>query len=422
MVGAKTPDVSPEVFKSFFAKIQELLRAEKILAGHDVSSGGLIVTLLEMSFAGDIGFDAQIDSERLLFSEKPGVVIQVREADEQELIKEFSELGLEVLSLGAVGGDAIKVKTDNSELVEYVASLRDVWFKPSSLLDEKQTYPGFAQKRYQNYASQKLSYDFKNFKEVDVGDTGEVRAAIIRDKGTNGDRELAYALHAAGFLVKDIAMPDLMSGRETLEDVSFLAFPGGFSNSDVLGSARGWAGSFIYNEPALRALESFKSRPDTLSLGVCNGCQLMAHLDLLCPELAEKPSLMHNDSRKFESIFLNVDIEKTASVMLKPLEGQRLGIWVAHGEGKFELSGEEENYDIPMKYSYSEYPGNPNGSKYKAAAVVSSDGRHLAMMPHLERSTFSWQWPYRNKQISVEAGTPWLAAFVAARQWIQNTK
>ena len=425
LIGKSCPDVDFQNLKNFFTQTQKLIREEKILAGHDVSSGGLIVTLLEMAFAGDIGFSGNIDLPEeealsLLFSEKPGVVIQVAKADADSIISAYSALGIEAISIGSVGGDALKVKTEKSELVEYVASLRDVWFGPSSLLDACQTNPDFAQTRFQNYSKHKLTYKAQATTPEAVCDSRKTTAAIVREKGTNGDRELAYSLYAAGFSVKDITMPDLMSGKESLEDVSFVAFPGGFSNSDVLGAARGWAGAFLHNKNAINALKKFVSRPNTLSLGVCNGCQLMGLLDLLHPELDEKPVLLDNDSGKFESAFVNVEVQETGSVMLKPLIGQKLGIWVAHGEGKFSLAKEEEVYDIPMKYSYSEYPGNPNGSKYNAAALVSKDGRHLAMMPHLERSVFGWQWPYRDNQINVDSPTPWLSAFVAAREWIEN--
>ena len=248
-----------------------------------------------------------------------------------------------------------------------------------------------------------------------------ITAAIIREKGTNGEREMAYSLYLAGFDVKDVHMTDLTSGRETLEDVQFAVFCGGFSNSDVLGSAKGWAGGFKYNEKAKSSLRNFFSREDTLSLGVCNGCQLLMELGLIFPELGEKhPRMQHNSSKKFESTFVSLEIPENNSVMFKSLEGSKLGIWVAHGEGRFDLPEEESNYNITAKYLYDEYPGNPNGSDYSAAAVCSKDGRHIAMMPHLERTIFPWQnafYPFTYRKHEV---TPWMEAFVNAREWLKD--
>ncbi|MCB0358850.1 MAG: phosphoribosylformylglycinamidine synthase subunit PurQ, partial [Bdellovibrionales bacterium] len=249
-------------------------------------------------------------------------------------------------------------------------------------------------------------------------------AAVVREKGTNGEREMAFALFAAGFEVRDVTMRDLISGAETLEEVSFLVFPGGFSNSDVLGSSRGWAGAFRFNESADRALRAFYARSDTLSLGVCNGCQLMGHLGLLYPEHDQQLSLEHNASRKFESIFLNVDIaESTAAVMLQSLRGTRLGIWVAHGEGRFSLPQGPAAYDISARYRSASYPANPNGSDGNAAAVCSADGRHLAIMPHLERSLLPWNWGYypRSGRGTHEV-SPWMLAFADAKKWIDERR
>ncbi|HUX52845.1 MAG TPA: phosphoribosylformylglycinamidine synthase subunit PurQ, partial [Williamwhitmania sp.] len=247
-----------------------------------------------------------------------------------------------------------------------------------------------------------------------------VKAAIIREKGVNGDREMAWSLYMAGFDVKDVHMTDLISGRETLDEVNMIVFVGGFSNSDVLGSAKGWAGAFLYNPKAKQALDGFFTRPDTLSLGVCNGCQLMVELGLIYPEHAVKPKMLHNDSHKFESGFVNVDISESNSIMLKELVGSRLGIWVAHGEGKFSFPYELGDYEIPITYSGCCYPANPNGSPAGAAAICSPDGRHLAMMPHLERSVYPWQWPYYPAERKSDEVTPWTIAFSSAFSWIKK--
>jgi len=247
-----------------------------------------------------------------------------------------------------------------------------------------------------------------------------IKGAIIREKGVNGDREMAYSMYLAGFDVKDVHMTDLISGRENLDEVNFIVFVGGFSNSDVLGSAKGWAGAFLYNEKAKIALDNFYARPDTLSLGVCNGCQLMVELGLIYPEMDKRPRMLHNKSGKFESSFLMIDVLPNESVMLESLEGSSLGIWVAHGEGRFNLEFPETNYHIPAKYSYSSYPANPNGSDYNAACIASKDGRHLAIMPHLERAIFPWQWAYYPSERSDDQVSPWIEAFVNAKNWISK--
>ena len=215
-------------------------------------------------------------------------------------------------------------------------------------------------------------------------------------------------------------MTDLVSGKETLEEVNMIVFVGGFSNSDVLGSARGWAGAFLYNPKAKAALDRFYARPDTLSLGVCNGCQLMMELGLVYPEMENHPVMHHNASGRFESAFVNVDIPRNNSVMLGSLEGTRLGVWLAHGEGRFVLDGVPD-VRLAATFSYDAYPGNPNGSDAAAAALCSRDGRHLAMMPHLERSLFPWNWAhYPGVLRRTHEATPWVEAFVNAFRWVKN--
>ena len=230
---------------------------------------------------------------------------------------------------------------------------------------------------------------------------------------------MAYSLWLAGFEVKDIHMTDLISGREDLTDVQMIVFVGGFSNSDVLGSAKGWAGAFLYNPKAKQALDAFYARRDTLSLGVCNGCQLMIELGLITPDHAEKPKMLHNASHKFESSFVNVTIPENTSVMLGSLSGQRLGVWLAHGEGKFNLPKGEKGYHFAMKYSYSSYPGNPNGSDFATAGIASEDGRHLAIMPHIERSLKPWNWAHYPSERNDDF-TPWMEAFVNAKRWVES--
>ena len=425
-----------EYFKRGFAELQRLLHEEKILAGHDVSAGGVITALLEMAFADNrsgmrLNFDAlgEKDMVRVLFSERPAVVLQVEHG--RDICEALKFAGVNAYLIGEVNdGRRFSVSNAGVEFDLPVDELRDLWYRSSYLLDRRQSGPQQALARYENYKHQPLVYKFpEGFEGLLSGygidprrkEKSGVRAAIIREKGVNGDREMAWCMHLAGMDVKDIHMTDLISGRETLEDVQMIVFVGGFSNSDVLGSAKGWAGAFLYNEKAKQALDSFYARPDTLSLGVCNGCQLMAELGLIVPDHAEKFRMLHNESHKFESGFIGVDILPANSVMLGSLAGASLGIWVAHGEGKFSLPYPEEAYNVAMKYSYAGYPANPNGSDHNIAAIASADGRHLAMMPHLERAIRPWNWAHYPEERRMDEVTPWIEAFVNARKWLIGT-
>ncbi len=436
-IGREVPDIpDPAYFKKVFNTLQQLLSAGKVLAGHDVSAGGLITTLLEMNFANtEMGMDLCTDAfpekdfTRLMFSEKPAVVLQVSSAETAFVESFFEESGVVFYPLGVVvKPHYLKIVHAQKTYRLDISRYRDIWYETSHLFEQKQSTAAAAHARLKNYKRQDLQFHFRRLfsgKTKDV--TGKVDrsnapvAAIIREKGINGDREMAYALYLAGFRVKDVHMTDLISGREDLKDVGMIVFTGGFSNSDVLGSAKGWAGAFLYNEKAKKALDAFYARNDTLSLGVCNGCQLMMELGLIYPEHPEKPKMLRNDSGKFESGFVNVNIHENNSVMLKSLAGQRLGVWIAHGEGKFSFPYFHDKYRISVSYSYEQYPGNPNGSDWGAAAVCSNNGRHLAMMPHLERSVFPWQWPFYPANRREEEVTPWLEAFVNARKWLENT-
>ena len=329
------------------------------------------------------------------------------------------------------GTPSLEILHDGQTYTFDIPALRDTWYRTSYLLDRKQCGTELAERRYRNYKKQELSFRFPKQFNGTFGEYGiepsrrtksGVRAAIIREKGVNGDREMAWMMHLAGFDVKDVHMTDLVSGRENLEDVHMIVFVGGFSNSDVLGSAKGWAGAFLFNPGARQALDNFYARPDTLSLGICNGCQVMVELGLVYPEHAKHPRMLHNASGKFESAFLNVDIPENKSIMLKSLAGSRLGIWVAHGEGKFSMPYDEGKYHIPVKYAYEDYPGNPNGSDFAAAGICSHDGRHLVMMPHLERAIYPWNWAYYPSDRKNDQVSPWVEAFVNARKWIEQCK
>lgn len=432
-LGNTAPGVaSAEKFANTFNTVQKLIEQDLILAGHDIGSGGLITTLLEMCFSSnnggmkiDLTGIGEQDLIKVLFSENPGIIFQC--ADNNVVKNQLTRAGVDFVSIGfPVPYRKVRVLNFGSETDFDIDSLRDLWFKTSYLLERKQTKPELALERFKNYKRFELQYEFKDFtgKAADLGidlyrrkPTG-IKAAIIREKGVNGDREMAYAMYLAGMDVKDVHMTDLISGRETLEDLNMIVFVGGFSNSDVLGSAKGWAGAFRYNEKAGLALENFYRRDDTLSLGVCNGCQVMVELGLVYPEHSIQPKMLHNESGKFESAFINVDILENNSVMLGNMAGMKLGIWVAHGEGKFYLPFNEQQYIIPMKYSHDEYPANPNGSHYSAAALSSENGRHLVMMPHLERAFKPWHWAYFPAERKMDEVAPWIQAFVNARNWI----
>ena len=436
-VGSETPTIKDaEFFKNGFNAIQKLIKSDLVEAGHDISAGGLITALLELCFA-DVNLGADIDLSSLneqdivkvLFAENSGVLLQVNDIAKVDVI--LAEMNIAYHTIGhATNASELSITNKDTNFNLSVSDLRDVWYKTSYLLDRKQSGEEKALERFNNYKHMPLEFNFPTGFSGQLAAMGldpnrktpsGLKAAIIREKGSNSEREMAYALYLAGFDVKDIHMTDLMSGREDLSDVNFIAAVGGFSNSDVLGSAKGWAGSFKYNNNARTALKNFFEREDTLSLGICNGCQLFIELGMINPEHEEKPKMLHNDSHKFESGFVNVDIPENNSVMFSTLSGSRLGVWVAHGEGKFNLPYNEEQYQIVSKYSYKNYPANPNGSDFNTAAITSKDGRHLVMMPHPERSIFPWNWahyPENGNEVS-----PWIQAFVNARNWVaENVK
>ena len=447
-VGSDVPTVkNPEYFRDAFNAVQELINKGLILAGHDISAGGLITCLLEMCFANtEGGLEISVDKfkhtdlVKILFAENPAIVVQVRNKDKKEFKEILDEAGIGYVKIGQPAEERhILVEHDGQTYQFGIDYLRDVWYETSYLLDTKQSFNGCARQRYENYKEQPLEYNIVHTVAND-GDkpfdgtfaqqginanrrkASGIRAAIIREKGTNGEREMAYALYLAGFDVKDVMMTDLVSGRETLDDVNMIVFCGGFSNSDVLGSAKGWAGAFHFNPKAKEALDRFYAREDTLSLGVCNGCQLMVELNLINPEHKERAHMLHNDSHKFESAFVGVTVPTNRSVMFGSLSGDKLGIWVAHGEGKFSLPLPEDDYNVVLKYSYDSYPGNPNGSDYSVAGICSADGRHLAMMPHLERAFYPWQCAYYPADRRADEVTPWIEAFVNARRWVEAHK
>ncbi len=434
-IGNEAPDVKNAAFvKDAFNTIQNLIKGDKIVAGHDVASGGLITTLLELCFADNkLGADFDLsalneeDSIKVLFAENSGIVFQADQSVEEIL----SENNIEFFNIGTTNSSGkVTIKNNEDNFSFDVANMRNAWYKTSFLLDQKQTTNGLAKARIENFANQPLQYKFpKHFtglldsaqsdSKLSGQSQSRPKAAILREKGSNSEREMANAMYLAGFDVKDVHMTDIISGRETLEDIQFLGAVGGFSNSDVLGSAKGWAGAIKYNEKANTVINNFFKREDTLSVGICNGCQLFMELELIHPEHNVHGKMVHNDSQKHESAFTSVKIQKNNSVMLSSLAGSILGVWISHGEGKFKLPEPEENYNIVAKYGYDSYPSNPNGSDFNTAMMSDKTGRHLVMMPHIERSTFQWNWANYPKGRKDEV-SPWLEAFVNAKNWIEN--
>lgn len=429
-IGSDVPTIQDaQYFKKAFNAVQELINKGQVAAGHDIGSGGLITSLLELCFADvdlaaeyDLSSLNEADSVKALFNENIGLVLQAKEDAAFE--KALAEAGVEAFKIGkAINGTSVSIKNNTDSFSFDVAETRDTWFKTSYLLDQKQSKNGTADARFKNYKNQPLRYSFPaqfdGKKPVIDGSKARPKAAIIREKGSNSEREMANAMFLAGFDVKDVHMTDLISGRETLEDIQFIGAVGGFSNSDVLGSAKGWAGAFLYNEKAKTALENFFARPDTLSVGICNGCQLFMELELINPEHEVHGKMLHNTSQKHESNFVSVKIQENNSVMLSTLAGSTLGVWISHGEGKFNLPNQEDQYNIVAKYAYDQYPHNPNGSDFNTAMMSDKTGRHLVTMPHIERSVFQWNWANypdgRKDEVS-----PWLEAFVNARKWIDN--
>ena len=437
-LGDEVPTVEDaEYFKLAFNTVQELIDNGLILSGHDISAGGMIVTLLEMNFANETGgleinLDKIIEKDiiKILFSENPGIIIQVENRMEVENILDrngiaFAKIGKPVLERHVL------ISKDGTSYHFGIDFLRDVWFSSSYLLDRLQCGEKCAKERFLNYKRQTLQFRFnRNFSGTmaeygltfrRTGASG-IRAAVVREKGTNGEREVAYSLYLAGFDVKDVHTTDLISGRETLEDVNLLVFCGGSTNYDVFGHAKGWAGVFLFNEKAKGALDKFYARPDTLSLGIGNGCQLMIELNIITPKHKVPPKIMQNDSRKFESQFLSLSVPKTKSVMLGSLSGCKLGVWVAQGAGRFYFPLSEKKYSVAAKYACDAYPGNPFGSDYSVAGICSRDGRHLALMPNIERAVFPWQWAYYPDYRKDDEVTPWIEAFVNARKWVEEKR
>ncbi|WKY01418.1 hypothetical protein Q1695_015427 [Nippostrongylus brasiliensis] len=450
-IGDETPDVENlNAFAQTFTILQRMIRDELILSVHDVSDGGFITALLEMSFAGNVSIKADISCDAdvlsFLFAEEAGILLEI---EEHLMAKVIDELGGETDVL--VVGDVYPVYGPNAKIVvsvngdekisEDLVTLREVWEETSDRLGLMQTNAVCIEEAKQVRAVTKtVQYSAPfHWQEPEMLlhpqrhlNSGP-RVAIIREEGSNGDREMAAAFAMVGFEPHDVTMTDLLAGH-TLQPYRVVAFVGGFSYADVLGSAKGWAATIRYHPTVQEEFARFRQRSDTLSFGVCNGCQLMAHLGWI-GENDGSPSvfLAENHCGRFESVFGPVKIEQSASIWLKDMAGAVLGLWSSHGEGRFTYRDPEvleslrRSGQIAVRYVDSDgqpsmvYPWNPNGSEDSVAAICSADGRHLAMMPHSDRSFLSWQWAdYPRDWKARSCASPWIKMFQNAFSWVNG--
>ncbi|EDQ89870.1 uncharacterized protein MONBRDRAFT_18981 [Monosiga brevicollis MX1] len=447
-LGNEVPDVDDvQALGKLFATTQQLLKAGHLLAGHDVSDGGVLVAVLEMAFAGNIGLDIALPSKgassvAACFAEEIGLVLQVADTNLKAVQEAYAAAGLECTDLGLVAGEAqgpdatVVVRVGEQTVVdESLVALRQVWEATSFQLERLQCAASCVEQEEASMQTRvrppyKLSFTPTAPKALTSSIESRPRVAVVREEGSNGDREMAATLFMAGFNVWDVTMSDLCESRVSLDQFRGLVFVGGFSYADVCGSAKGWAGTALFNPAARAQLEAFRARPDTFSLGVCNGCQLMGLLGWSTEtEPANGAVFTHNTSGRYESRFVTVRIDESPAMMLQGMAGSTLGVWVAHGEGRVEFldadakkAVETENL-APIRYvddaneATEVYPLNPNGSPDGIAGLCSADGRHLALMPHPERCSILWQWPYLPEDWRALEASPWLRMFENAAAW-----
>ncbi|CAG9820256.1 unnamed protein product [Phaedon cochleariae] len=448
-LGKESPDVSsPDLLRRAFEATQQLVKDGSILAGHDVSDGGLIVCLLEMCFGGVSGIEVNVQHREgkpndVLFAEELGWVLEVFDDDVAHCLNVFKNLNVPAVRIGRSTGYGMKSKlsitVNNACLESSVLPLMRMWEETSYMLELQQTIKACADAEFSSLGSRHgpqyaLTFDPDENSKIE----GKlIPVAVIREEGTNGDREMAAALVMAGFSVWDVTMQDLLTGATNLDRFRGVIFPGGFSYADVLGSGKGWAGSILFNDTVKQQFSKFYARPDTFSLGVCNGCQLMALIGWIGRPVKDHSSTPHikledNISERFECRWSTVKIEKSKAIMLKGMENSVLGMWVAHGEGRFSFRADEVYEQlksdglVALRYVDDQglptesYPMNPNGSPEGLAAVCSPDGRHLAMMPHPERCVQPYQWPYMPVSWKGYRKSPWERMFRNAYEWCQK--
>eukprot|EP00877_Chromochloris_zofingiensis_P007400 jgi/Chrzof1/2913/Cz12g03220.t1 len=464
-IGDESPDVDPAALKAAWTAVQALVDQRLISAGHDISDGGIATTLLEMAFAGNCGISVDLPVTKVtnpnlathaaLFAEELGLVMEVSPRHADTVTSLFNQAGVGCSIIGKVTPDKkCEIRVGAQAVVSGdVTALRDVWERTSFALERLQSAEECVDAEQQGLKHRKapswrLSYQPEFTPKDKLNASDKVRVAIIREEGTNGDREMAAAVYAAGMEPWDITMSDLLSGRAQLDSFRGVVFVGGFSYADVLDSAKGWAGTIRFNDRVLRQFQQFYNRPDTFSLGICNGCQLMALLGWVPAtkdstgstsaqlDDLQQPRFVHNTSGRFESRWVQVEIsEDTPSMWLAGMGGSRVGVWCAHGEGKalFPDQAVEKavvsNGLAPIRYvdadgnQTEQYPFNPNGSPHGIAAMCSANGRHLAIMPHPERCFLTWQLPYYPTDVGLDpyGPAPWLRLFQNARHWAETT-
>ncbi|MDD3711007.1 MAG: phosphoribosylformylglycinamidine synthase [Patescibacteria group bacterium] len=453
-VGDDCPDVEdPNLLLRVKWVVDFLIEEALIDAGHDVSDGGLITTLLEMAFSGDIGIKLDLPVKKegvinFLFAEELGVVIEVKEVNLPEVLLTLKEERIPYSKLGKTLFHDARSNFHPFFSFSYKGGVKTTtplrhllskWSGFSHEIERLQSNPATADQEFSIFDNPRVGIKYlvspSNISNLEFTGKRRFKVAIIRAEGSNGDREMTSAFYLAGFNPYDVHLSDLLSGKADLNDYRGIAFVGGFSYADVLDSAKGWAGIIKFNEHLKKMFTDFYNRPDTFSLGICNGCQLSTLLGWVPfsdKEESEKARFIKNDSGRFESRWVQVGILPSPAIMLQGMEGEILGVWSAHGEGKFFSSDyvlEEILYSnlAPIRYmDYSlditeKYPFNPNGSVWGIAGLCDPSGRHLAMMPHPERSFLNWQWPCKSGLPENEA-SPWLRMFINARKWCENNE
>ena len=453
-VGKESPDVDdPETLKQAFQAIQQLIGQGLILAGHDISDGGLITAFLEMAFAGNCGLNISMYGQwapmERLFAEELGAVVECDAADASSVISLLDSFGIPSTVIGETWPEKriTVVYNDQTVLDSSMLTLREWWEETSYRIERLQMNAHCADQEKRNIFDRKgPSYTIPFEPLPTPAHILEAREkpaiAILREEGSNGDREMTSAFYEAGFTPWDVTMTDLIDGRITLERFRGLVAVGGFSYADVPESAKGWAAAIRFHDKLKKMFDDFYRRPDTFSLGVCNGCQLFGLLGWV-PWLGipddKQPRFVRNLSGRFESRWVSVKIEQSPAMMFKGMAGSTLGIWVAHGEGRL-IFPDRAMMDqvraknlVPIVFVDDEgrvdgevsesYPFNPNGSPFGIAGLCTGDGRHLAMMPHPERAFLKWQWPWMPIDLNDRLkASPWLQMFQNAREWCELTK
>ncbi len=445
-LGNECPDLEdPELLKRAFNLIQTLIDKNLILSGHDISDGGPITALLEMAFSGSCGLRIRLNtSESIiaeLFNEEPGLLIEVDKSRVKRVIELIIKKNIPFYEIAeTISEDIIQIENNGKKVFsDKMTKLRDLWEETSYRIDRLQANPECVDEEKKFIYERKspiyhLSFTPEKTPSLISKKKAKPRVAIIREEGSNGDREMAAAFYMAGFEPWDVCMQDLIDKKVSLKDFKGVAFVGGFSFADVLDSAKGWSGCIRFSH-LKEEFEKFYIRKDTFSLGVCNGCQLMALLGWV-PwygiEDVKQPRFIRNKSGRFESRWATVKILPSPSIMLKGMEGSQLGVWIAHGEGrayfpdKAILDRVVGKNLAPLRYVDDEgnftetYPFNPNGSPLGITALCTEDGRHLAMMPHPERAFLLWQWQWMPKEWKKLKASPWIKLFQNARHWCDS--